>query len=172
MTELVDGTIFRRTMAIKPGHPVEGHAHNFPHTTFCTHGAIRVSKVGPNGKPIYTELRAKDWNNACRIDAGVEHTIEAIPVDATVTPEMVDAAMQASVGVSRDDVLTLLKAALGTVSEARAQCVYSHRTPQALVDHQGKDAEYDALLDKLMALADARFGQIVQRYDGWTESYA
>jgi hypothetical protein len=51
-------------------------------------------------------------------------------------------------------------------------CVYAHRVPQALVDHKGKDPEYDALLDKLMAMADERFGQIVQVYDGWEKAYA
>lgn len=49
-------------------------------------------------------------------------------------------------------------------------CVYSHRVPQALVDHQGKDPEFDSLLAELCQMAETKFGQIVQVYEGWQEA--
>lgn len=48
-----------------------------------------------------------------------------------------------------------------------AHCIYSHRVPMGLVDNACRDAEYDALLARLMALADERYPDVVQAWTGW-----
>lgn len=75
--ELVSGNIFIRPMAFKKaGDVVEGHTHNFDHTTYVVRGAVRVEG---NGRSV--EKKASDGHNWLLIRAGVSHQITALGDD-------------------------------------------------------------------------------------------
>lgn len=72
--EFVSGNIFIREMRFdKAGDVVEGHAHNFDHTTYVSRGALRFET---DGKSI--EKHAADGRNWALIKAGVKHRIVAL----------------------------------------------------------------------------------------------
>lgn len=82
--EYVSGNIFIRVMPFaKAGDVVDGHAHNFDHTTYCPKGALRVEKIVVDGR-VYdsTEIRASDEFNWALIEAGVIHRITALEGDS------------------------------------------------------------------------------------------
>lgn len=83
--EFVSGNIYIRPMTFKAaGECVDGHAHNFDHTTYIVRGAVRVEQLDDAGKVI----RAIDKQGGVAqcwvlIRAGVKHRLTAL-ADATV----------------------------------------------------------------------------------------
>jgi quercetin dioxygenase-like cupin family protein len=78
--EYVSGNIFIREMRFeKAGDVVDGHEHNFDHTTYIAHGSLRVEKLDADGGVIQSiEKSAKDGHNWVLIKAGVIHRITAL----------------------------------------------------------------------------------------------
>lgn len=87
--EFVSGNVFIREMRFeKAGDVVEGHAHNFDHTTYVARGALRfekleVEQISEDGLTTYkvvqaVEHRAEDGHNWVLIKAGVCHRITAL----------------------------------------------------------------------------------------------
>lgn len=78
--EFVSGNIYIREMRFeKVGEVVEGHAHNFDHTTYCIRGALRVEKLDAQGKVVQAvTIKATDGHNWVLIKAGVCHRITAV----------------------------------------------------------------------------------------------
>lgn len=79
--EWASGNIFIRPNPLtKAGDVVQGHAHNFDHTTIVFKGAIRVKRTLTDGSEQVQDFAAPAH---CMIVAGVEHEITAL-VDDTV----------------------------------------------------------------------------------------
>ncbi len=78
--ELVSGNVFIREMRFqKAGDLVEGHEHNFDHTTYVCRGAMRIERLDDDGQVLQsTEKRATDGRNWVLIKAGVRHRITAL----------------------------------------------------------------------------------------------
>lgn len=84
--EYACGNVFIREMVLdRAGQVVDGHAHNFDHTTYCARGSMRVDRLADDGGVVdQVELRAdapvKAW---VLIKAGVRHRITALQ-DGTI----------------------------------------------------------------------------------------
>lgn len=80
ITEWVSGNIFIRPMRLpRAGDVVNGHAHNFDHTTYVTRGAARIERLRADGSvEDAVEKRAGDTFNWVLIRAGVIHRITAL----------------------------------------------------------------------------------------------
>jgi quercetin dioxygenase-like cupin family protein len=78
--EFVSGNIFIREMVFeKAGDVVEGHKHNFDHTTYVARGALLIEALDADGSVIRTiEKRADMGRNFVLIRAGVCHRITAL----------------------------------------------------------------------------------------------
>lgn len=135
--EYVSGNIFIRQMTFGAlGTVVDGHSHNFDHTTYVIRGSVLVERLAADGTVEASVVKtARQGYNWVLIKAGHKHRLTSLEEDT------------------------------------EAHCIYSHRLPQGLVDWGGNDAEYDAKLAELQTLANQRFGQIVQEFDGWTPGY-
>lgn len=81
--ELSSGNIFIRQMAFaKAGDVVNGHTHNFDHTTYVVRGSLRIEKLD-GGRVVQTiEKKASDGHNWALIKAGVCHRITAMEDDS------------------------------------------------------------------------------------------
>ena len=82
--EFVSGNVFIREMAFeKAGQVVEGHTHNFDHTTYCIRGALRIERLDADGKVEKAiEKRASDGHNWVLIKAESRHRITALEDDS------------------------------------------------------------------------------------------
>lgn len=79
--EWVSGNVMiRPNQLLKVGDKVNGHKHNFDHTTIVFTGAVHIKATLPNGAVIDRDFHAPSH---CLILAGVEHEITAIE-DGTV----------------------------------------------------------------------------------------
>jgi len=78
--EFVSGNIFMREMRFeKAGQVVNGHTHNFDHTTYVVKGALRIEQLGENDEVLRSvEKRAADGQNWALIRKGVKHRITAL----------------------------------------------------------------------------------------------
>jgi quercetin dioxygenase-like cupin family protein len=78
--ELISGNIFIRPMEFaQAGDVVDGHAHNFDHTTYVVRGAVRIEQLGEDGAVLRAvEKRASDGHNWALIKAGAIHRITAL----------------------------------------------------------------------------------------------
>jgi quercetin dioxygenase-like cupin family protein len=77
--ELLQGNVFIREMRIeKAGDVIEGHAHNFDHTTYIAKGAVRIDRLDGEIVTQSVEKRASDGRNFVLIKAGVKHRITAL----------------------------------------------------------------------------------------------
>jgi quercetin dioxygenase-like cupin family protein len=78
--EFVSGNVFVREMRFtSAGDVVEGHAHNFDHTTYISKGALRVEQLADDGSVVKAvEKSASDGRNWVLIKAGVKHRITAL----------------------------------------------------------------------------------------------
>lgn len=57
--EWVSGNIFIRPNPLpRKGDAVQGHTHNFDHTTIIFKGAVRIEAEGPNGETIVKDFVA------------------------------------------------------------------------------------------------------------------
>lgn len=82
--EWISGNIFIRPQGpMKKNDVVQGHKHNFDHTTIVFRGAIRVKAVTPGGSVIIREF-GENLSNGRHflVKAEVEHEITAL-VDGT-----------------------------------------------------------------------------------------
>lgn len=82
--EFVSGNIFIREMRFpKAGDVVDGHAHDFDHTTYVARGALRIERLGVDGKVERSVVkRASDGHNWVLIRAGVWHRLTALEDDS------------------------------------------------------------------------------------------
>ena len=78
--EYVSGNIFIRQMHFEnAGDAIEGHEHNFDHTTYVVRGALRFEKLDASGNVERSiEKRAAEGHNWILIKAGVRHRITAL----------------------------------------------------------------------------------------------
>ena len=78
--EFISGNIFVREMRFeKAGHVVPGHTHNFDHTTYVVHGALRIEALAEDGTVLRSvEKHASDGYNWVLIKADVKHRITAL----------------------------------------------------------------------------------------------
>lgn len=81
--ELVSGNIFIRPMEFdNVGAVVDGHVHNFDHTTYVVRGAVRIEQLDDDGNVVRTvEKKASDGQNWVLIRAGVIHRLTALEPD-------------------------------------------------------------------------------------------
>lgn len=110
--EYVSGNIFIRQMAFgKAGQAINGHAHNFDHTTYVARGSLLIQSLklvkpavmldGEVVEPAEFQVvksvtkKASDGHNWVLIKAGVYHRITALE------------------------------------DESLGHCIYAHRNPQA-----------------------------------------
>lgn len=74
--EWISGNIFIRPNPLpKAGDKVDGHTHNFDHTTIVFRGAVHVKATLPNGTIIERDFHAPAH---CLIRADVMHEITAL----------------------------------------------------------------------------------------------
>lgn len=115
--EWVSGNVFIRPIALaKAGEKMDGHTHNFDHTTIVFTGAVRVVKRRPtnqmdaSGRPIMVVVSEKNLKAPASIliEANAHHEITAIENNSVLW------------------------------------CVYSHRDPQGDVvqEYNGWQAAY------------------------------
>lgn len=78
--EYVSGNIFIREMAFaQKGDVVNGHAHNFDHTTYVVRGSLLVESLNADGTVKQSAVkRAVDGHNWVLIKAGVIHRLTAL----------------------------------------------------------------------------------------------
>jgi quercetin dioxygenase-like cupin family protein len=78
--EYVQGNIFIREMRFeKAGDVVEGHAHNFDHTTYVARGALKIERLDADGSVENTVVkRASDGHNWVLVRADVCHRLTAL----------------------------------------------------------------------------------------------
>lgn len=79
LSEFVSGNLYVRQMRFPTaGLVVNGHAHNFDHTTYILHGALRIEALNDAGDVVRSAIkRATDDRNWVLIKAGVIHRITA-----------------------------------------------------------------------------------------------
>jgi quercetin dioxygenase-like cupin family protein len=79
MTEWISGNIFiRPNQNMKKGDVIQGHKHNFDHTSFVTEGSVHVKAVTPDGRVIESDF-GKDYKyRHFLVLADVEHEITAL----------------------------------------------------------------------------------------------
>lgn len=116
--EQVSGNIFIRPVLLqKKNDYVDGHRHNFDHTTIFWSGTYHIKTVGPDGTTKECDIVAPDF---LLIKKDTEHYI-------TSTTPTYDDMKERLKDKSREELLENL-ARLGS-GEARFWCVYSHRGP-------------------------------------------
>ena len=77
--EWISGNIFIRPNRLeKKGDCVNGHKHNFDHTTIVFKGSIHIHAVLPNGTTIDRDFGDGHDVRHCLIKAEVEHQITAL----------------------------------------------------------------------------------------------
>lgn len=78
--EWVSGNVFIRPNQLKRvGDKIDGHKHNFDHTTIFFRGRFNVKAKLPDGRVIEREFAAPSH---CLIKADVEHEITALEDDS------------------------------------------------------------------------------------------
>lgn len=82
--EFASGNIFIREMHfVHAGNVVDGHAHNFDHTTYVIRGAIRIESLNDDDTVKQTIVKkACMGHNWVLIKAGVRHRITALEDDS------------------------------------------------------------------------------------------
>lgn len=80
MAEFISGNIFIREMLFGDiGFVVDGHTHNFDHTTYIVRGAVRIEQLDADGSVVRTiDKRATDGHNWVLIKAAVKHRLTAL----------------------------------------------------------------------------------------------
>ena len=108
MTEWISGSIFIRSMIpFSPGQSVEGHTHNFDHTTILFNGMWRVRKERPI---VDGDSQTEAWLVVADVEReGPCHLL----IEANARHKFTYLGPQNTIG--------------------KAWCIYSHRTPQGEV---------------------------------------
>ncbi len=79
LAERVSGNIYIRPMPLPlRGSKIDGHKHNFDHTTIVFKGSVHVLAKCPDGRRIEGTFRAPD---SFLVKAEVEHEITALEDD-------------------------------------------------------------------------------------------
>lgn len=77
--EWASGNIFLRpNLGMSKGQVIEGHKHNFDHTSFVTKGAVHVKAQTPDGRTIEGYFGEGYPFSHFLVLADVEHTITAL----------------------------------------------------------------------------------------------
>jgi len=84
--EWVSGNILIRPMKLtKHGPPMEGHKHNFDHTSIVFKGTVHVSAILPNGQVIERDFgEGAPHGKHFLVKADVTHKIIALTDEAEV----------------------------------------------------------------------------------------
>jgi len=82
--DYVSGNVFiREGGPMRAGEVVGGHAHNFDHTTYVTHGSLLIERL-VDGAPVQSVTKsAGQEKNWVLIRAGAEHRLTALE-DGTI----------------------------------------------------------------------------------------
>lgn len=82
--EYIQGNIFVREMRFeKAGDVVDGHTHNFDHTTYIARGSVQIEAIDDDGTVLRSVVkRASDGFNFVLIKAGVKHRLTALEDDS------------------------------------------------------------------------------------------
>lgn len=82
--ELISGNIFIRPMPFdQAGSTIEGHAHNFDHTTYVVRGSVRIEALDDAGNVLRSAVKkASDGYNWVLIRAGVIHRLTALEANS------------------------------------------------------------------------------------------
>lgn len=82
--DLVSGNIFIRPNVLQLiGDKIDGHAHNFDHTTYVIRGSVRVEQLDADGNVVRTvDKKASEGHNWVLIKAGVIHRLTALEDDS------------------------------------------------------------------------------------------
>ncbi len=171
--EYVVGSVLVREMdwAANPETTVDGHKHNFGHARLILRGAANVEELDDQynvTRRSTISAREGGARYLVNIKAGVRHRITPVETKE-VDPRALRAVLRAR-GMATDDIDAVIAEASFAVPTLAA-CVYSHRVPQALVERMGSHPEFDALMERVIALGNEVHGDIVQVYDGWTPAY-
>jgi quercetin dioxygenase-like cupin family protein len=79
MTEWVSGNIFiRPNRNMMKGDVIQGHKHNFDHTSFVVKGSVHVKAVTPDGRVIEGDFGEAYNTPHFLVLADVEHEITAL----------------------------------------------------------------------------------------------
>lgn len=78
--EYVSGNIFIREMAFeKAGDVVEGHTHNFDHTTYVIRGSLKIESLNEDGSVKASVVKkASMGHNWVLIKADTKHKLTAL----------------------------------------------------------------------------------------------
>lgn len=161
-----NGSIFSRRREYGAfGDVTPSHGHEFWHLHDLQQGAVLAkTREKENGDVISSQvLDAAEGQNYFPVPAGVWHEFEALPRYRLDEGNLRVALMRA--GVAREAVDLIVAAAQVPVLPV-GDCLYSHRTPQALVERMGLYSEYDAELQKVIDKANVLFGDVVQVWRG------
>ena len=85
--EYVSGNIFIREMPFeKAGQVVEGHTHNFDHTTYVVRGSIKIERLDPATDEVLNAIvkKASDGYNWVLIKAECKHRLTALDILARI----------------------------------------------------------------------------------------
>lgn len=77
--EWISGNIFIRPMRLNAGGEIEGHTHNFDHTTIVIRGRWKITAELPDGRRIEREFAA---GSHALVKAGVKHGLQALEDDS------------------------------------------------------------------------------------------
>jgi quercetin dioxygenase-like cupin family protein len=82
--ELISGNIFIRPMTFETkGSVVEGHEHNFDHTTYVVRGGVLIESLNDDGSVKQSIAKyASQGHNWALIKANVKHRLTALTDDA------------------------------------------------------------------------------------------
>lgn len=76
--ELISGNIFIRPMTFESG-VIEGHAHNFDHTTYVVRGSVLIEQLDVDGNVLRSVVKkASDGQNWVLIKSGAIHRLTAL----------------------------------------------------------------------------------------------
>lgn len=78
--EFISGNVYIREMRFeRAGDLVEGHRHNFDHTTYVVRGSLLIEELADDGSVLRAVTkRATDGHNWVLIRAGAVHRITAL----------------------------------------------------------------------------------------------
>jgi quercetin dioxygenase-like cupin family protein len=81
IVEEISGNLFFRHHQMKKGDVIEGHEHNFDHTSIVFEGCVHVVGQTPDGRTVEVTLPYTEDGKTvrhCLIDRQVKHRIEAL----------------------------------------------------------------------------------------------
>lgn len=125
--ELISGNVFiRPNLLTSVGKRIDGHRHNFDHTTIVFTGAVHVRATQPDGRVIERDYEAPSH---FLVRAEVEHEITAI-----------ESHEHRAIGalLAEKDPVKIRGFLERKYSDTSSEpwCVYSHRDPQGRITQE------------------------------------